>query len=102
MRHPDSDVPRLFEKFYRGTNREALAQRGTGLGIAIVKSIAERHSGKVWVESELTREAPFICRSLHGSHSPKIHSIVRKRPPTSIATFFYNFLTFFASLFTPI
>jgi signal transduction histidine kinase len=56
---PKSDMPRLFEKFYRGTNREALAQRGTGLGLAIVKSIAERHGGKVWVESELGKGSIF-------------------------------------------
>jgi len=55
----EQDVPRLFEKFYRGTNREALAQRGTGLGLAIVKSIAERHGGKVWVQSELGKGSVF-------------------------------------------
>jgi two-component system phosphate regulon sensor histidine kinase PhoR len=59
---PESDLKRLFEKFYRGSNREALAQRGTGLGLAIVKSIAERHSGKVWVESEVGKGSIFYLQ----------------------------------------
>jgi signal transduction histidine kinase len=56
------DQKRLFEKFFRGTHREALAQRGTGLGLAIVKSIAERHHGKVWVESELGKGSTFFLQ----------------------------------------
>lgn len=58
----EQDRKRLFEKFFRGTNREALIQRGTGLGLAIVKSIAERHGGKVWVESDLGKGSIFLLQ----------------------------------------
>jgi PAS domain S-box-containing protein len=53
------DQPRLFEKFYRGAQREAKKQNGSGLGLAIVKSIAERHGGQVWVESQLGKGSTF-------------------------------------------
>ncbi len=55
---PD-DIPHLFEKFYRGKQREARAQHGSGLGLAIVHSIATSHGGKVWVESELGKGSAF-------------------------------------------
>ena len=58
----ENDQKRLFEKFYRGSNRDALMQRGTGLGLAIVKSIAERHGGKAWVESELGKGSVFFLQ----------------------------------------
>lgn len=56
------DQARLFEKFYRGTQREAREQKGSGLGLAIVKSIAERHGGKVWLESELGKGSTFFLQ----------------------------------------
>jgi len=58
----EQDQKRLFEKFFRGTNREALMQRGTGLGLAIVRSIAERHGGKAWVESGLGQGSVFFLQ----------------------------------------
>jgi signal transduction histidine kinase len=56
------DLPRLFEKFYRGKQREARSQYGSGLGLTIVRSIAERHGGKVWVESELGKGSSFFLQ----------------------------------------
>lgn len=59
---PQDDVVNLFQKFYRGKQREARMQTGTGLGLAIVRSIAERHSGKVWVESEVGQGSTFYLQ----------------------------------------
>ncbi len=53
------DQPRLFEKFYRGGQRDANQISGSGLGLAIVKSIAERHGGRVWLESVLGKGSKF-------------------------------------------
>ncbi|MCZ2127752.1 MAG: HAMP domain-containing protein [Anaerolineales bacterium] len=57
------DIPHLFEKFYRGKQREArINQPGSGLGLAIVQSIAENHHGRVWVESELGKGSIFYLQ----------------------------------------
>lgn len=56
------DQPRLFEKFYRGGQREAREQKGSGLGLAIVRSIVEWHGGKVWMESQLGKGSVFFLK----------------------------------------
>jgi PAS domain S-box-containing protein len=53
------DQPRLFEKFYRGAQRESKKPHGSGLGLAIVKSIAQRHNGDIWVKSQLGKGSIF-------------------------------------------
>jgi signal transduction histidine kinase len=55
---PDDQV-RLFEKFYRIKRSTGSGAAGTGLGLALVKSIVERHKGKVWVNSRLNRGSTF-------------------------------------------
>jgi two-component system NtrC family sensor kinase len=46
---PPSEVPQIFNKFYRATNVQNTV--GTGLGLSIVKSIVDIHNGRVWVDS---------------------------------------------------
>ncbi len=47
---PIGDQPRIFDKFYRGSNVNSQVE-GSGLGLAIVKTIVESHQGRIWVES---------------------------------------------------
>jgi len=55
-----SDQGRLFEKFYRIKRRDTLDIKGSGLGLSIVKSIAEWHGGRVWVDSQLGQGSTFF------------------------------------------
>ena len=57
-----ADIPRLTERFYRVDKARSRALGGTGLGLAIVKHIANRHRGRLTIQSELGEGS---CFSIH-------------------------------------
>jgi signal transduction histidine kinase len=53
------DLEHIFERFFMDGEQAENIQQGKGLGLSIVRSIAVRHKGRVWVESQLGKGSNF-------------------------------------------
>src|SRR5436305_1418208 len=56
---PEAELPRIFDRFYRGTNVGEARSSGSGLGLAIARSIVEMHGGSIDVVSAIGRGTSF-------------------------------------------
>ena len=54
-------LPRLTERFYRVDVADSRAQGGTGLGLALVKHVLNRHGGRLSIESVVGQGATFTA-----------------------------------------
>jgi signal transduction histidine kinase len=61
---PQSDLPFIFDRFYRVERSRSTETGGTGLGLAIVKSIIEVHGGRISVYSNRDKTAFTTCLPL--------------------------------------
>jgi PAS domain S-box-containing protein len=59
---PEADLARIFEKFYRVPRVQDAGVPGTGLGLSLVREIAELHGGSVTVRSEVNAGSMFTLR----------------------------------------
>lgn len=57
-----AEVPRIFEQFFRASSAKEAGIVGTGVGLAIVKRVADLHGGTVDVQSDLGQGTTFTVR----------------------------------------
>lgn len=55
----EDEKSRIFEKFFRSADREALKVHGTGLGLNLTRHLVNLHQGQIWFESQLRQGSTF-------------------------------------------
>ncbi|MGH7730425.1 MAG: HD domain-containing phosphohydrolase, partial [Candidatus Eiseniibacteriota bacterium] len=76
---PAEDLPRVFERFFRGRQPTDRPVDGTGLGLAIARGIVELHGGRIWAESQPAGGSRFcFTMPLRQMASPAARRIARQ------------------------
>jgi signal transduction histidine kinase len=77
-----SEIPHIFERFYRGSRANEARGSGSGLGLAIVKSIVDMHGGRITVESRVVAGTTFaVILPRDPRHAESIGWAAVDRPP---------------------
>jgi signal transduction histidine kinase len=81
---PETELPRLFDRFHRIDGAHARTQEGAGIGLALTHELVRLHGGTISVESEVGRGTRFIVRVPTGSeHLPadRVDASGKERAP---------------------
>jgi signal transduction histidine kinase len=57
---PASDLPRIFDRYYRVDSTLRRSTAGAGLGLYLARTIVEAHGGQIWATSEQGKGTTFF------------------------------------------
>jgi len=57
---PESDLPHVFDRFYKSDKSRGLDKTGVGLGLYIAKTIIDAHDEEIWVKSSYGNYCEFV------------------------------------------
>lgn len=72
---PQSDIDRIFERFYRVDRARSRGTGGTGLGLSIVRHVVNNHGGSVNVTSQEGEGSTFVLTLLRPSGNTAVNNI---------------------------
>ncbi|MGH9627634.1 MAG: sensor histidine kinase [Bryobacteraceae bacterium] len=67
---PSNELKRIFKRFYRIPGTMAIRVKGTGLGLYIVRSVAEKHGGRAYAESQGAGQGSTFTIQLPSAPAP--------------------------------
>jgi len=72
---PQSDIDRIFERFYRVDRARSRGTGGTGLGLSIVRHVMNNHGGSVNVTSQEGEGSTFVLTLVRPSGNTAVNNI---------------------------
>ncbi len=59
---PQSELERIFDRFYQLTSHNSKKYKGSGIGLSLVKELVDLHKGTIKVESEIAKGSLFTIK----------------------------------------
>lgn len=81
---PATDLPHLFQKFYRVDNSATRSIGGTGLGLFICKAIVELYDGVIWAESKVGEGSIFYINLPRLTAQQAAHLQAQEKPQSTL------------------